>query len=315
MLYSSKRKQPNPKEFYTEGQVRSILQSCDIKVGGEIDTHFLLFCPFHYNIHTPACEIDKSNGMFICFSCGESGSLVDMIMRVTNRNYFESMRLINSKKNDVDIEYLVEKEIKKSSESPEFDMNLINRLHNDLKNNIRAKQYFYTRNITDESMDDFLLGYSPKQDMVTVPVFDEFNKCLGFVGRSVEGKSFKNSTGLPKSRVLFNLNKSKRNNIIVVESSFDVIRLHQAGFNAVATLGATVSRSQISLLQKYANTIIVCPDNDDAGNKMVDKIMDSVNNKSVEIVRIRGGKDVGDLSDEEINNIFKDAGNNLFLAV
>lgn len=315
MLSSSKRKQSYTNEFYTEGQIESILRSADIKIGGEIDTHFLLFCPFHYNVHTPACEIDKSNGMFICFSCGESGSLVDMVMSVTNRNYFEATRLINSKKDDIDIKRVIDEEIDRPLDSPEFDMNLIRRLHDDLKSNSRAKEYFLGRNINDLSMEEFLLGYSPKQDMVTVPVFDEFNKCLGFVGRSVEGKSFKNSTGLPKSKALFNLNKSKRGSIIVVESSFDAIRLHQVGLKAVATLGATVSRYQISLLQKYATSIIICPDNDDAGVKMIDKITTNIKNKSVEVINLKTGKDVGDLNDDEIKNMFRNAGNSLILAL
>lgn len=315
MLFSGKRKQSYSNEFYTEGQIESILRSADIKIGGEIDTHFLLFCPFHYNVHTPACEIDKSNGMFICFSCGESGSLVDMVMRVTNRNYFEATRLINSKKDDINIEQVVNEEIDRPLDAPEFDMNLIRRLHDDLNNNNRAKEYFLGRNINESSMEEFLLGYSQKQDMVTVPVFDEFNKCLGFVGRSVEGKTFKNSTGLPKSKVLFNLNKSKRHPVIVVESSFDVIRLHQVGLKAVATLGATVSRYQVSLLQKYATSIIVCPDNDDAGVKMIDKITSNIKNKSVGVINLKTGKDVGDLNDNEIKTMFTNAGNSLILAV
>lgn len=315
MLFSGKRKQSYSNEFYTEGQIESILRSADIKIGGEIDTHFLLFCPFHYNIHTPACEIDKSNGMFICFSCGESGSLVDMVMRVTNRNYFEATRLINSKKDDVDIEQVIDEEIDRPLNAPEFDMDLIRRLHDDLNRNDRAKEYFLGRSINESSMEEFLLGYSPKQDMVTVPVFDEFNKCLGFVGRSVEGKTFKNSTGLPKSKVLFNLNKSKRSPVIVVESSFDAIRLHQVGLKSVATLGATVSRYQISLLQKYATSIIICPDNDDAGLKMIDKITSNIKNKSIEVINLKNGKDVGDLNDSEIENMFRNAGNSLILSV
>lgn len=315
MLSSGKRKQFNTDGIYTGQQIESVLRACDIKIGGTIDTHFLLFCPFHYNTHTPACEIDKSNGMFICFSCGESGALVDMVMKVTNRNYFEATRLINSKKDDINIEQLIDEEMDKTLDLPEFDMDLIRRLHDDLKSNNRAKEYFLGRNINDSSMQEFMLGYSVKQDMVTVPVFDEFNKCLGFVGRSVEGKSFKNSTGLPKSKVLFNMNRSKRNPIIVVESSFDVIRLYQAGFKAVATLGATVSRYQISLLQRYANSIIICPDNDDAGRKMIEKIINNINNKSVEIVTLKTGKDVGDLNNDDIVNMFKNAGNSLILAV
>lgn len=238
-----------------------------------------------------------------------------MVMRVTNRNYFEATRLINSKKDDVDIERVVDEEIDRPLDSPEFDMNLIHRLHNDLKNSNRAREYFLGRNINESSMRDFLLGYSQKQDMVVVPVFDELNKCLGFVGRSVEGKAFKNSTGLPKSKVLFNLNRSKRSPIIVVESSFDAIRLHQVGLKAVATLGATVSRYQISLLQKYATSIIICPDNDDAGIKMIDKINANIKNKSVEVINLKTGKDVGDLNDDEIKNMFKNAGNSLILAI
>ena len=236
-------------------------------------------------------------------------------MRTSNRNYFEASRLLNSKKNDIDIEEAVDTQIDAPTESPEFDINLIRRLHEDLKNNNNAREYFLGRSITELSMQKFMLGYSVKQDMVTVPVFDEFNKCLGFVGRSIEGKAFKNSVGLPKSKVLFNLNNCKHTSIIVVESSFDAIRLNQVGFNAIATLGATVSKYQILLLQRYANSIIVCPDNDDAGAKMIHKIVNNVNNKSIESINLQGGKDVGDLSDNQIIDIFKNAGNTLTLSV
>lgn len=316
MLPSSQRKQFNTDGFYEERQIESVLNSCNIKIGGEIDTHFLLFCPFHYNVHTPACEIDKSSGMFLCFSCGESGNFVDMVMRVTNRTYFEAARLINSHQNPVDIEKQIDDTIENSREYPEFDTKLINQLHENLMSSNRAKEYFYGRNIVDSSFEYFMLGYSEKQDMVTVPVFDESNKCLGFVARSVEGKAFKNSIGLPKSKVLFNLNNVKRNKLIVVESSFDVIRLHQVGFSAVATLGATVSRRQLALLQQYASSIIICPDSDDAGQKMTKKILDNLKDKSIDLVSLKNAKDVGDLSDQDLIDTFtKYSGNTLILAV
>jgi len=239
-----------------------------------------------------------------------------MVMRTTNRNYFEASRLIHSKRDDVDIERVVQETIDTSLDYPEFDIETIERLHQNLLKDSRAKEYFYSRNINDNSFTEFKLGYSDKQDMVIVPVFDEFNRCLGFVARSVEGKSFKNSVGLPKSKVLFNLNKVKRSSIIVVESSFDVIRLNQSGFNAVATLGATVSRTQIHLLQQYSKNIIVCPDSDEAGRKMVDRIVGGVKNKVVEVVSLAGAKDVGDLSDKEMKDLFnRYSGNTLILAV
>jgi DNA primase len=254
--------------------------------------------------------------MFLCFSCGESGNVIDMVMRTTNRTYFEAARLINSRQNTVDIERQVDDAIENSQEYPQFDMKLINELHNNLLSSNRAREYFYRRNIEDDSFSEFLLGFSEKQDMVIVPVFDEHGKCLGFVARSVEGKSFKNSVGLPKSKILFNLNKVKRHSIVVVESSFDVIRLHQQGFSAVATLGATVSRKQLSLLQQYANKIIICPDSDDAGHKMTDKIVKGITNKSIDVVSLSNAKDVGDLSNEELVEVFnKYSGNHLTLTV
>lgn len=315
MLLGGQRKQSYTDGLYTSGQIESLLRSCDIKIGGEIDTHFLIFCPFHYNVNTTACEVDKSNGMFICFSCGETGSIIDMIMRTTNRNYFEAMRMINSRKDVVDIEREVDQAIEAPSDLPEFDMNLIRRLHSSLMNSDRAKEYFANRNITQESAVTFMLGYSEKQDMVVVPVFSVENICLGFVARSIEGKSFKNSTGLPKSKTLFNINNVKRQKMVVVESSFDVIRLSQLNIPAVATLGATVSKSQISLLQTYASSIIVCPDNDDAGSGLIDKIVKNIKSREIEVVRLTKGKDIGDLADNEILDTFNNAGNKLVLAV
>lgn len=315
MLLSGQRKQFNTNGEYTPGQIQSVLRSCDIKIGNEIDTHFLVFCPYHYNVNTPACEIDKSNGMFICFACGESGSITDMVMHTTKRTYFEATRLINSNRDAVDIEKQIDDFIDKPTELPEFDIELIRTLNANLLSSDRAQQYFDSRKISEYAQRELMLGYSHKQDMVTVPVFDVDGRCMGFVGRSIEGKVFKNSTGLPKSKVLFNLNRSKYKKIVVVESSFDAIRLWQLGIPAVATLGATVSRNQVSLLQKYASSIIVCPDNDDAGKTLQDKVIKFISNKSIEVVHLNKGKDIGDLNDDEIVNTFNNAGNKLILAV
>jgi 5S rRNA maturation endonuclease (ribonuclease M5) len=147
--------------------------------------------------------------------------------------------------------------------------------------------------------------YSDKQDMVTVPVYSHTGVCVGFVARSVEGKAFKNSTGLPRSKVLFNLNNCKFQDIVVVESSFDAIRLWQLDIPAVATLGANVGTVQLALLNKYANTIIVAPDGDEAGNEMVSKLIRGLAGKDIRVMQIpEGKKDIGDMTDEEINNAY-----------
>ena len=159
------------------------------------------------------------------------------------------------------------------------------------------------------------LGYSSKQDMVTVPVQDQYGMYVGFVGRSIEGKVFKNSTELPKKHVLFNLNRAKMNSIVVLESSFDSIRLWQLGIPSVATLGAIVTKNQLALLNKYANGVILCPDKDDAGKKMIDKVSAALTTKSITIMDVGDAKDVGDLSDEQIVSAWKNACSKNIIAV
>ena len=153
-------------------------------------------------------------------------------------------------------------------------------------------------------MRKFDLGYSEKQDMVTIPVASPDGVSVGFVGRSVEGKDFKNTPGLPKSKVLFNLHRVKTaNKVYVVESSFDAIRLDQCGFPAVATLGANVSNFQTDLLQKYFNDIIVIADNDEAGGNMKNKIIEKLGSR-VSVIKIdKQYKDIGDMPDDAIKNL------------
>ncbi|MFN9905153.1 MAG: hypothetical protein ACK56F_03375, partial [bacterium] len=90
---------------------------------------------------------------------------------------------------------LIEKE-----EWTEFDMSVVNRLHEQALNSERAKEYFVKRKITKESVIKFKLGYSKNQDMVSIPIQNNDGLCVGFVGRSVEGKDFKNTSKLPKSK-------------------------------------------------------------------------------------------------------------------
>jgi DNA primase len=140
--------------------------------------------------------------------------------------------------------------------------------------------------------------------MVTVPVHSPDGVPIGFVGRSIEGKDFKNTPGLPKSKTLFNLHRVKKSDIVyVVESSFDVIRLDQLGIPAVATLGANVSGKQIELLQKYFNNILVIADNDEAGGNMKDRIIEKLGSR-VSVVQLNTKyKDIGDMPDEEIKDL------------
>lgn len=225
-------------------------------------------------------------------------------MHTSNRTYFEAVRFIKSKEAAIDLEKEIEQKLYQKPEYSQYDQVLIKRLNQQALDSPRAMRYFSGRMITEDSVKKFSLGYSEKQDMVTVPVHSPDGMEVGFVGRSVEGKEFKNTPGLPKSKLLFNLHRIKTSDVVyVVESSFDVIRLDQCGMPAVATLGANVSSFQIELLKKYFNNIFVISDNDEAGNSMRNKIADGIKGR-VSVIKLDPKyKDIGDMSDEDIRKL------------
>lgn len=292
-------------DIYTPEQVRRVLLGSGISIETELDSDFVVFCPYHNNYRTPAGEVSKESGIFFCFSCNNTATLQELVMHVTQKTYFESIRVIKNYEENSDFSELINNMTEDKEEFVPYDELLIRRLNSQALDNPRALRYYEGRRISENSIKKFLLGYSDKQDMVTIPITSpDGSVFVGFVGRSVEGKEFKNTPGLPKSKVLFNLSKTKRfDTVYVVESSFDAIRLDQNGIPAVATLGATVSKRQCELLSKYFNNVVVIGDNDDAGKGMQNKVLEKLGKRATLISIPQRFKDIGDMTDEDIQEL------------
>jgi len=225
-------------------------------------------------------------------------------MHTSGRTYFESVRFIKSKETESNLETEINKKLHTKPDYVQYDELLIKRLSLQALESPRAMRYYNGRLINESSVKKFSLGFSEKQDMVTIPIHSPDGMEVGFVGRSIEGKEFKNTPGLPKSKILFNLHRVKTSSkVYVVESSFDAIRLDQCGFSAVATLGSNVSNFQTDLLQKYFNDIIVIADNDEAGGNMKNKLIEKLGNRVTVVTIDKKYKDIGDMDDEAIKNI------------
>jgi DNA primase len=290
--------------LYSEEQIRRVLNGAGVEIEAEFGNDFIVYCPYHNNSRTPAGEVAKDSGLFFCFGCQTTKNLEEFIMFTTGRSYFETARYIKSKETETNIEAAVNKAMYAAPDFVQYDEVLIKRLNNQALESPRAMRYYAGRSITEDSIKKFSLGFSEKQDMITIPVHSPDGMTIGFVGRSVEGKEFKNTPGLPKSKVLFNLHRVKTSSVIyVVESSFDAIRLDQVGFPAVATLGANVSASQMKLLEKYFNNVVLVADNDEAGAIMKDKLIEKLGSL-VSVINIdKKYKDIGDMDDDAIRNI------------
>jgi DNA primase len=306
-------------DAYSKADLRSILRSCGIEIISETGTDFLCLCPFHHNLDSPAFAVSYSKGLYICYNqnCNSAGTVLDLVKKLTNRNDFEAMRFIaSSKLTEAEaFEEGLKEMLDEKPEFVEFSSETLKSLHDGL--NEESRSYYAKRHINADAIEHFNLGYSQKQGMVTVPLHSPDGLPVGIIGRSIEGKSFKNSPNLPRNKTMFNLHRAKREGgtIIVVESSFDAIRLWQAGYpNAVATLGGSISDTNLNHLNKYSSTIIIMTDNDIAGKALGKTIANKLKNKNIlwarydaSLVYPRQAKDVGDLTDEEIKQCVKNA--------
>ena len=308
-------------EKYLPSQIKEVLEGIGVKIYNQSDSDFLCYCPFHSNTHTPSFAISKTTGLFICYnpSCDARGNLEYLISQIGKYNNFEVAKFIRElHKNRPDTFYEdLEDIFTDKKEFNLFPQMVLDDLHSNLNKSERAKEYFLSRNINEDSMEHFELGYSDKQDMVTVPLHSPDGMPVGIIGRSVEGKRFKNSDNLPRSLTMFNLHRAKKLSatIIVCESSFDAIRIHQAGYpNVVATLGGGISKQNVQNLNRYSSSIIIATDTDDAGRKLGNEISSRLSNKNITwasfddgVIYPHGAKDVGDLTDEEIKKCIKNA--------
>ena len=147
------------------------------------------------------------------------------------------------------------------------------------------------------------------------PIFNAFNECIGFSARALQKTDFakyKNTAETPvfqKGKVVFGINLLKKlkqqeglNKIILVEGQMDVIAMHKGGFkNTVACMGTALTKDHIQELKRYSKNIVLCFDNDGAGEKATLRAIELFRGEGVDlkVASLHGGKD----ADEVLNNL------------
>lgn len=324
-------------EVYTEEQVKAVASFCGLDVADQTVTHYLFYCPFHDNTDKPVLALDKTKGLWTCFNpaCGKTITVKGTrIFKHSQGNIFTLLKEMGKDSNPFAVRrildnYRVEETSleeklssireEKSEEFIEFPSAPLERMAGLMFEYPAPREYMHNRGFDDETLMYFGVGYSDKQDMIMTPMHDPTGMCVGFIGRSVSGKAFKNSRHLPKRRVPWNYHRAKKHGetVIIVESCFDAMRIHQAGYrNVVALLGGSISDEQMALLERSFSKIIIMTDNDEAGRKL-GHIIESKFAGSVYWAAYgdrelypHGAKDAGDMTDDEIRQCLRNAVSN-----
>lgn len=164
------------------------------------------------------------------------------------------------------------------------------------------------------------------RNRVMVPIIDVRGNVVAFGGRVLDDSKPKyiNSSDTlvyKKSLGVFGLNFAKNSgekSLILVEGYMDAITLHQAGFtNVIACLGTAFTGEMAHLLSRYAQEILLCYDNDEAGQKATARALDVLNSIGMKtrVVQLSGGKDPDEIlrkyGPERIRTLIDGAANDI----
>ena len=166
------------------------------------------------------------------------------------------------------------------------------------------------------SNDNFLF-----RNRIMFPILNFRSETIAYGGRALEdfGPKYLNSS----DSVLYKKNRNlyftkefissvkKKGYAILVEGYFDVLSLNQLGYsNSASPSGTALTIQQLEAISRYTNKILLCFDNDEAGLKATERVLEIKNQVSnqLEIHCLNLPEKYKDISEmyEENGDIFSD---------
>jgi len=115
------------------------------------------------------------------------------------------------------------------------------------------------------------------------PIFDMYGVCVGVSVRPLGPTQTKYiNTAYDKSEHLYGLSITQakclqEQTVYVVEGNISLLQMYQAGIkNCVAMLGSKLSVRQVCLLSRFVKKIVLVPDSDKAGMKLIEKVKENI---------------------------------------
>ncbi|MCM8818574.1 MAG: DNA primase [Candidatus Omnitrophica bacterium] len=131
-------------------------------------------CPFHPE-KTPSFFIHPEKQIFHCFGCGIGGNAIKFLMNIEKISFYDALKILANK---ADIELSKKADIKESEEKKkakkanEYAANLYNKVLFSQYGK-RALEYLYQRDIRDEHINKFLIGFAPSNNYLLNKIEEE----------------------------------------------------------------------------------------------------------------------------------------------
>lgn len=268
----------------------------DSEIGGH--------CPVH--VYTtgredgsPSWSMNSNTGLWICYSCGARGNLPHLVSTLTGSS--DDITEVNQFIIETGLDSLREGNTPEDSPPPKPDVDAFRRFTE------VPEQLLHHRGIDQTTAYRHGIRWDPKPRHWIIPIMSPRGELRGW---QAKGKGyFRNvPTGVSKSQTLFGLHLFRAQTAILLESPLDVVRLASVrlgmGVQGLSTFGASVSKEQMSLVSRWADTIVIALDNDEAGIRAAERVAQACPRPRNGITFLRyehtNAKDIGDMTNDEI---------------
>jgi DNA primase len=280
----------------------------------------MILCPFHGESN-PSLSVNESSGVFICFSCKESGNFAKLLAELDGITIRDAKKLLREGETEDQVIQSIQKNLEDISEYDDDEERYysVKSFHTKFPvvKGTPGEAYLQGRGILLEITERFDLRWGRDGVMkgrVVFPIYNPNGKLLSYGGRTVQ-KDVKPKTRKVKSSIsqlygLFELlqtGKKRFPYLVVVEGEFDAMYLQGKGIYAVSTMGtAALTTNQKALLKRHCELTVFCYDGDNAGRRAQKKAVIDVRKYTKCIgITMPEGKDPNELTDSEIKKLFK----------
>lgn len=269
--------------------------------GFEVQAH----CPAHLQRtgkedRNPSWWINSETGAHFCFSCGFKGGLQSLVSYVQGIDYQDVKAWLDSG------ERQLSSALAKATRPKEVYQEVTHITESMLSAFIEPPtEALLSRGLSANAARYYELLWDARNSNWITVIRDSQGKLMGWQEKGYATRYFRNyPTGVQKSLALFGYHQFNGDEMIVVESPLDVIRLASVGIlNGVSTYGSAVSKEQFKLIRS-ASKITFAMDNDDAGKASSLTLLQMCQESGTEAYFFNYShtdmKDVGAMSKQEI---------------
>ena len=219
----------------------------------------LALCPFHED-KSPSFQFNLDKGLYICFSCGASGSIRGLEQRfgVSYRSVGVGLDVLYKAIGDLERPQTCTGSRMEESQLAQYSI---------------PTKHWEDRGFTEETVKKFDLGYDLIRDAMTIPIRDMNNELLGLCRRYLDPdmrNRYRYPKGFHKREHLFAswlvADMDDVPSVALTEGAIDTMTVWQAGTPAMAIYGSSMSADQVKQLRMLGvRKVTLFFDNDKAG--------------------------------------------------